>query len=214
MGTPVPFRTKKGEEFSPWKAVVNGKTIELAPASATQEEASVKLAPMIPQLPVMPTKKSVTLGDLFKNSGQTQQAEPSLSTDSIPSTTTEKTKPGELRKNGLSELGAVKLKAFREQIGFAVASGNVSIDRAIIGVFRDKVPMLAPEQHLLLSTGWELLIQEYFGDGVPPPWLIILLGNMMVCTALYEKSEPKKEEALPTNDGTIGNSTDRPKPNQ
>jgi hypothetical protein len=121
----------------------------------------------------------------------------------------DKPKPGEIRKNGLAELTPARLKAFRDQVAFAIASGNVSLDRALVSIFRDKVPILAPEQHLLLSTGWELACEQYFVNGVPPAWIIILLGNAMVCTALYEQSEPKKEEELPKHDGTIGNSPNK-----
>jgi hypothetical protein len=224
VGTPVPFRTKKGEEFSPWKAVVNGKIIELAPSSATQEEASTKLEPLLPSLPTVEKKKMPSLGDLFKKSETTPLAEPSLSTDSKGSASPTKSddkdptgrpKTGELRKNGLSDLAPAKLKAFREQIAFALSSGNVSLDRALVSIFRDKVPFLAPEQHLLLSTGWELACEQYFVNGVPPAWIIILLGNAMVCTSLYEKSEPKKEEEPPKHDGTIAvrDSGNRPQAN-
>ena len=206
MATPVPFRTKKGEVFSQWKAVVNGKAVELAPNNATKEEADASLAKLLPSTTLTDKLKNPSIGDLLKKSEPTPLAAPSLSTDSKPIVSpTEKPKPGELRKNGLSELGAVKLKIFREQIGAAVASGNVSLDLAIVSVWRDKVPVIPPEQHLLLSTGWELLMQELWVDGVPPPWVIILLGNVMVCTALVAASEPKKEEELPKHDGTIGN---------
>jgi hypothetical protein len=135
------------------------------------------------------------------------QEVPTNSTDSKDTSgpISDKPKPGEIRKNGLAELTPARLKAFRDQVAFAIASGNVSLDRALVSIFRDKVPLLAPEQHLLLSTGWELACEQYFVNGVPPAWIIILLGNAMVCTALYEKSEPKKEEELPKHDGTIGN---------
>jgi hypothetical protein len=51
---------------------------------------------------------------------------------------------------------------------------------------------------MLLSSGWELACEQYFVNGVPPAWIIILLGNAMVVTGLYEKSElkqkPKEED--------------------
>ena len=213
MGTPVPFRTKKGDDFSPWKAVVNGKIVELAPNTATQEEASAKLSPMIPSVPAKPEKRSTSITDLFGKSAATQQAEPSLSTDSKPSISEDKPKPGEIRKNGLADLSPVRLKAFRDQVAFAIASGNVSLDRALVSIFRDKVPILAPEQYLLLSTGWELACEQYFVNGVPPAWIIILLGNAMVCTSLYEKSEPQAKKEPPKHVGPIGNPADKPQAN-
>jgi len=210
VGTPVPFRTKKGDDFSPWKAVVNGKIVELAPNTATQEEASAKLSPMIPSVPAKPEKRSTSITDLFGKSAATQQAEPSLSTDSKPSISEDKPKPGEIRKNGLADLSPVRLKAFRDQVAFAIASGNVSLDRALVSIFRDKVPILAPEQYLLLSTGWELACEQYFVNGVPPAWIIILLGNAMVCTSLYEKSEPQAKKEPPKHVGPIA---DKPQAN-
>ena len=216
MGTPVPFRTKKGDDFSPWKAVVNGKIVELAPNTATQEEASAKLSPMIPSVPAKPEKRSTSISDLFGKSAATLQAEPSPSTDSTVSAGSgkdEKPKPGELRKNGLAELTPARLKLFRDQVAFAIASGNVSLDRALVSIFRDKVPILAPEQYLLLSTGWELACEQYFVNGVPPAWIIILLGNAMVCTSLYEKSEPQAKKEPPKHVGPIGNPADKPQAN-
>ena len=213
MGTPVPFRTKKGDDFSPWKAVVNGKIVELAPNTATQEEASAKLSSMIPPAPTKPEKRSTSISDLFGKSAATPQPEPSLSTDSKPSISEEKPKPGEIRKNGLADLSPARLKAFRDQVAFAIASGNVSLDRALVSIFRDKVPILAPEQYLLLSTGWELACEQYFVNGVPPAWIIILLGNAMVCTSLYEKSEPQAKKEPPKHVGPIGNPADKPQAN-
>lgn len=211
MGAPVPFRTKKGEEFSAWKAVVQGKIVELAPNTATQEEATAKLTPLLPTISPKEPQRKTNISSLFGSSVPTVQEVPTNSTDSKDTSgpISDKPKPGEIRKNGLAELTPARLKAFRDQVAFAIASGNVSLDRALVSIFRDKVPILAPEQHLLLSTGWELACEQYFVNGVPPAWIIILLGNAMVCTALYEKSEPKKEEELPKHDGTIGNSPNK-----
>ena len=206
MGNPVPFRTKKGEKWSPWKAVIPGKgLVELGPGDTmTQEEASSKLTGMLPAA-VIPTameqpKKSL-LGDLFKKSdpiAQSVSTDSTVSKDTISPTKPDKPKPGELRKNGLSELSPDRLKKFRETIATAIASGNVSLDRALVSIFRDKVPHIAPEQYMLLSTGWELACEQYFVNGVPPAWIIILLGNALVCTNLYEASEvkPITEDAL------------------
>ena len=211
MGTPVPFRTKKGEEFSPWKAVVNGKTVELAPHAATQEEATAKLTAMIPASTPSQPKKTLSIESLFKKSDLTAPPALLLSTDSKPSTSpAEKPKTGELRKEGLSDLSTAKVTAFRKIVAGQVASANVSLDRALVSLFRDKVPILAPEQYLLLSAGWELMCEQYFVDGLPPAWFVILLGNAMICTNLYEKSEPKKEEELPKHDGSIGNPRNKP----
>ena len=209
MGAPAPFRTKKGETWSPWKAVVNGKTVELASAESTKEDADAALTKLVPSTNSQP-KKTTIISDLFKSTEKTAASPISPSSDSTNSTTpTEKPKTGELRKEGLSELSAAKVAKFRGVIANALASGNVSLDRALVSIFRDKVPILAPEQYLLLSAGWELACEQYFVDGLPPPWVVILLGNVMITTALYEKSEAKKEEEPPKHDGTIGAIPDR-----
>jgi len=193
MGNPIPFRTKKGDVWSPWKALVGGKLVELGSGDTmTKEDAETALLKILPDIP--PPKKTN-----LDNTQKTTATAESPSIDSIFSTNTdasgknEKPKPGELRKNGLAELSPAKLQKFREQVAGAIATGNVSLDRALVSIFRDKVPILAPEQYMLLSTGWELACEEYFVNGVPPAWIIILLGNALVCTSLYEKSAPKPE---------------------
>lgn len=193
MASPVPFRIKKGDSFSTWKAVIDGKTVDLAEATATREEALKALAALTPS----PSQKTQTPKlSINPFSGTAEKTPPLQSPSSTPSTDSTSIKPqtGELRKGGLTELSPAKLIKFREQIANALATGNVSLDRALVSIFRDKVPVLPPEQYMLLSTGWELACEQYFVNGVPPAWIIILIGNAMVCTALVEKSEPKKEE--------------------
>jgi hypothetical protein len=211
MGAPAPFQTKKGDIWSPWKAVVNGKTVELVGKECTREEAVAALSKIVPPTPSS-SKKTTIIGNLFKSTAKTPDSPASTSFDSTLSTsakTDEKPKPGELRKEGLSELSTAKVAKFRGVIASAIASGNVSLDRALVSIFRDEVPILAPEQHMLLSAGWELACEQYFVDGLPPPWIVILLGNAMVASALVEKSKPKKEEEPPKHDATIGATQDR-----
>jgi hypothetical protein len=221
MGAPVPFRIKKGDKFSSWKAVVAGKTVELGDGDTmTKEEAERALAPLIPVTSTTATKKPGNLLGLLANSEKTQAVPSSNSIDS-PITTSPKTKvidpekpkPTELRKNGLAELSQARLTKFREQVAIAIATGNVSLDRALVSIFRDNVPTLTPEFYMLLSSGWELACEQYFVDGLPPPWVLILLGNALVCTTLYEKSEAKKPEVSEEeqNERAAGNKPDRPK---
>jgi hypothetical protein len=195
MANPVPFRTKKGDVWSQWKAIVNGKSIELGDGNTvTKEEADKKLAEILPATTA--NTKNPTLGDLLKKSETKAPEASSTSTGSNTSTTPkpDKPKPTELRKNGLSELSPERLKNFREKVASAIASGNVTLDRALVAIFRDEVPILTPEQHYLLSIGWELACEQFFVNGVPPAWIVILLGNAMVVTALVEKSKPKAEK--------------------
>jgi hypothetical protein len=209
MGNPVPFRTKKGEVWSPWKALVGGKLLELGPGDTmTQEEAQTALLKIIPDIPL---PKKTTLGDTSKTTEI--PASPFFDSTSLPATDAsgkpEKPKPGEFRKNGLAELSPAKLQKFRDQVAGAIATGNVSLDRALVSIFRDKVPILAPEQYMLLSSGWELACEQYFVNGVPPAWIIILLGNALVCTSLYERSDPKPEPKEDDDDRPTGNSNNR-----
>jgi hypothetical protein len=211
MTNPVPFRIKKGENWSPWKALVQGKTVELGDGDTmTKEEAEKALLALTPSAPTPVQAKAGNLLGLLTNTESTVPG-PSLSSTVSPTTTSPKTaqdekpKPTELRKNGLAELTPARLAKFREQVAIAIAGGNVSLDRALVSIFRDKVPVLAPEQYMLLSTGWELACEQYFVNGVPPAWIIILLGNALVCTSLYEKSEAKKpEEEEENNVGANG----------
>jgi hypothetical protein len=213
MSNPVPFRIKKGDKWSQWKALVQGKTVELGDGDTmSKEEADRALSALMPSSPTPPQKKTGNLIGLLTNTESTAPDHSSNSTASLTTTSPkptqeEKPKPTELRKNGLAELTPARLAKFREQVAIAIGSSNVSLDRALVSLFRDKVPVLAPEQYMLLSTGWELACEQYFVTGVPPAWLIILLGNALVCTSLYEKSEPKQpeEEEKEQDAGAAGN---------
>jgi hypothetical protein len=189
MANPVPFRvTIKGKQVGPWKAIVGGKLEELASENATKEEAAKALDTILES---MPKSKSTLFSK--PNMGQTKpQPDSGLesSTDSLP---VEKPKTGEIRSNGLASLSPPKIAKFREQIAGAMASGNVSLDRALISIFRDKVPVIPPDQYLMLATGWELACEQFFVNGLPPWWIVVLLGNATVLAKLYESSEPKPE---------------------
>ena len=191
MAKPVPFRvTTKGKPEGPWKAIVGGKLEELAPETGTLEEAQAKLETLIESLPKMKSS-------LFSktNTGQTKQPG-DISSEFSSDSTSESVKPktGDIVSNGLASLTPARVAKFREQIAAALASGNVSLDRALICIFRDKVPVIPPDQYLLLATGWELACEQYFKNGVPPPWIIILLGNVIVAAKMVELSEPKPVE--------------------
>jgi hypothetical protein len=195
----VPFQIKQKDKLGPWQTVLNGKTIVLAGPDATKEEATEalrKLSPISGNTSTPETKKSFNLLGQVKSTATTPGEESLNSTASTatPSPTNDKPKPGELRKNGLAELSPAKLAAFKSQVAGAIAAGNVSLDRALVGLFRDKVPVIPPESYMLLATGWELACEQYFVSGVPPWWAIALLGNATVIAAMYEKSEPKPPE--------------------
>jgi hypothetical protein len=103
---------------------------------------------------------------------------------------------GDINKAGLAGFSTAKIGKFREAVASAIATGNVSLDRFLVGYFRDDVPVLARDQYVLLSSGWELACEQYFVNGVPPAWIIILLGNALALTNLVEGSKPKKVEEI------------------
>lgn len=199
--TPVPFRSNKGGVFSAWKAIIPGKgVIELEAADKTEEQAREKLKTLLPEPTSQPKKTPLSIPTLLPTSVKNQPSAFAASTNTTASEPDEKPKPrpGELRTGGLSELSPQRLAKFREQIAVGVATTNVQLDRAILSLFRDKVPQVDSSECMMLATGWELMLEQYFVT-TPPPWLVILLGNAMVCSAMYAKSEPKKEDEFAVN---------------
>ena len=184
--TPVPFHVKnKKGEFGPWYILVKGRgLVQVAQPEdelSTAESAATEYMTRLASEPPIPT------GDVPRGTSDDGSGEPKPEKPTKPKT-------GEVRQNGLADLSNEKVKKFREQIAGALAKGNVSLDRMLVSLFRDNVPVLTPDAYLLLQSGWELACEQYFVNGVPPAWLLILLGNAVSITVLYEKSEPKKEE--------------------
>jgi hypothetical protein len=213
--TPTPFRVKKnGTEVGPWKAMVRGAIHELAPESASQSDAEAALQTILTNLPPIPELSEAS----EKSTATSKEPSSIFSTFSTPSSDEPKPekpakpKPGEMRKEGLTELSAARIKSFREGVAQALAAGNVTLDRALLGIFRDNVPTLTPDQHMLLSTGWELACEQYFVSGVPPAWIIILLANAQVMAAMYDQSQPKKP-AEPEEEDVSRGTNDAPKSN-
>jgi len=207
MAGPVPFRrAKKGVPEGPWITIIPGRgVIDLGDAeTTTKEQASEKLAEVLASLPTPELKKN-------SNSQQTlptmDQSKGPLSTSegaSQDSKIVDKPKTGDFMGGaGLAAMPKAKLEQFQKVISASLAAGNVSVDRLLVSMFRDEVPLLAPSEYLLLQTGWELACQQYFKDGVPPAWIIILLGNVMLVGTLAERSKPKKvEQEVPIDDAT------------
>ena len=201
----VPFRTKKkGEESGPWKAIIPGKGIvELGSPDegVTKESATVALQTMLASMP-QPQKRArveVPLSILETNKASKSIFETSSTNSGSEKDAQEKdAKPvtGDINKSGLAGFSNAKIGKFREAVASAIATGNVSLDRFLVGYFRDDVPILRPDQFALLSAGWELACEQYFVNGVPPAWIIILLGNALAFTNLVEGSKPKKVEEI------------------
>lgn len=211
--TPTPFRVKKnGQEIGPWKAMVRGAIKELAGEGASQAEAEASLQTILASLPPIQENSN----DSEKSSETPKESNSIFSgfsgtTDEPKTEKPAKPKPGEMRKEGLTELSAARIKSFREGVAQALAAGNVTLDRALLGIFRDNVPTLTPDQHMLLSTGWELACEQYFVSGVPPAWIIILLANAQVMSAMYDGSQPKKPVEEAEEDVSRG-TNDKPAP--
>lgn len=55
---------------------------------------------------------------------------------------------------------------------------------------RDPFP-LEDEDLQLLALGWELYLEQYFGTKSPPPWLLIVAGNVMVIFAMWMRGTPR-----------------------
>lgn len=196
---PTPFQTqdKKGRT-SPWYALIKGVGLkELAPPTATQEEAQRNLSDLLKSMPTQTAAKT--------SAAQSPSDTPSTDSSSTPP----KPKPGEPRKAGLAELSPDRLKNMREKVAFAIAAGNVSIDRLLVSIWRDKVPVLAPGTYGILAAGWELACETYFVAGIVPPWLLILLGNVQVIVSLAEASEPKPVKKGVKVDATIATGNGR-----
>lgn len=198
MGTPVPFQPKpdrKGNK-QPWSAILPGKGLTtIAPPEATAEEAQSKLAALLASsTPVTPQQTTKV------NSDKSPSSDAPTGSSKTP---TEKPKTGDLNTAGLSRLSPDKLKFIRERIGVALAGGNVNFDRFLVTFFRDDVPPIDPTSYDLLSLGWELLCQQYFVDGVIPPWFLITLGNLQVIGAMWAMGKPKAKEEPPKGDASI-----------
>lgn len=198
MAGPVPFRRKKkGVDDGPWISVVPGRGIvELGnpDEGVTREQAAAKLQEIVASLPSPPKKsRTPSIEDLSPNTERTAETN-SSSEQPSPVSSNEKPVTGQFNGKGLASLSSAKVAKFREVVASAIAQGNVSLDRFLLSMFRDKVPRLSPDQYMLLSSGWELACEQYFVNGVPPAWVIILLGNVLCVTKMAEGSEPKKVE--------------------
>lgn len=198
---PIAFRVKKrkgGEtvEVGPWKAVVGGKVVELGDAgSVTKEEADAKLKEIVA---ATPEQQGPTIGEIADAASKID-AKPEGSVPRETAPKADKPPTGSLRAAGLSELTGQQLAKLRDKLSAAIAEGNLSLDTALIAMFGRDVPQLPPEDLGLLRIGWEIACQEWFVNGVPPAWVIILFANVQLTTKLAQMSTPKKkkEEATP-----------------
>lgn len=196
-----PFRVLiKGKPTGNWKANINGKVVDLGEGDTLgAEEAYAKAAAL--ETPV--GEAGPTVGDIIDRA--TGDA-PAGAPKSEPK---EKSAPGTLRAGGLEELSPALLKKFRETFAAAIADGNYSLDRALIGVFGYIPPNIPEDSKALLKIGWELACQKYFTDGVPPPWIVILFANVQIIAKLADGATKKPAEKVDENAGTTTSARDR-----
>lgn len=202
-----PYRVLiKGKPVGNWKANVNGKVVDLGEGDALSADQAFDRASRLTEQSSAPT--GPTIGKLFEaasNGGQVSP-KPEVQEDT-------KSKPGELRKEGLAELSPALLKKFRETFAAAIADGNYSLDRALIGIFGYIPPNIPEDSKALLKIGWELACQKYFTDGVPPPWIVILFANVQIIAKLADGSKKKPTPEEKAKDGKPGTTTGNPNDN-
>lgn len=118
-------------------------------------------------------------------------------------TKAEKPAPGTIRKNGLSELSPAKIGKLKEALASIVASGNIDAIRLSFSLLGFETADLDPNGQALLSLGWEAQLEELFVNGLPPPWLILIIANITLCVKLGLSAKIKGANA-PIKVQTIG----------
>jgi hypothetical protein len=188
MASPKPFEFRVGGKSMGWRAIVNGKVVDLGDSSISEADAQSKLDRIA-------APKGPTIGEIAeKVANPTKDEAPKK--DIEPKETP---KPGEFRKNGLAELSPALLKKFRETFAAAASDMNYNADKAMFAIFGYDVEDIPEESKLLLKVGWELACQQWFVDGVPPPFVVILFANAQIViklagTARDKNARPKREE--------------------
>jgi hypothetical protein len=203
-----PFQLKIGGKTSGWRALVNGKVADLGDKDATEEQAQQKLNELIAKGDQTPT--GPTIGQIADKVGipVTKAKEtPTFSSPKEPEPSDDKARPGEIRKNGLADLSPALLKKFRETFAASVADANYSADKALFSIFGYAVEDIPEETKGLLKIGWELACQQYFVDGVPPPWVIILFANAQIIIKLAANAKEKKPTNGTSNQSARNNGT-------
>jgi hypothetical protein len=195
-----PFRVLiKGKPVGNWKANINGKVCDLGEGDTLDATQAFEKAQALesPAGQAGPTVANI-LGAAASNASPAADPEPK-----------ERQAPGTIRAGGLEELSPALLKKFRETFAAAIADGNYSLDRALIGVFGYVPPNIPEDNKALLKIGWELACQKYFTDGVPPPWIVILFANVQILAKLADGAVKKPEPKADENAGATPSARDR-----
>jgi hypothetical protein len=194
-----PFQLKIGGKVSGWRAIINGKVADVGDKGDTEEQAQSKVDKIIAEADKPNTPTGPTIGKLADMAGFPITKEADKGAPEAPKEA-DKPKPGEFRKNGLGELPAALLKKFRETFAASLSDANYTVDKAMFSIFGYSVDDIPEDTKTLLKIGWELACQQYFVDGVPPPWVIILFGNVQIFTKLASTAKEKKPAQIGTSD--------------
>jgi hypothetical protein len=98
------------------------------------------------------------------------------------------------RQKGLTPEQVAKLAAGMKK---AVVKVNIFAAELCVGFLgRDPCP-LDDDEVELLSVGWEMMLEEWFGKNRPEPWMIIVAGNVAVLLAMYVRGTDKAEKPTP-----------------
>ena len=121
----------------------------------------------------------------------------------------EKPGPGTIRKNGLSELSPSKIAKLKESLAAIVASGNIDAIRLAFSFMGLETADLDPNGQALLGLGWEAQLEELFVNGLPPPWLILIIANITLTVKLGLSAKSKNATPVPQIRTANGNPTDK-----
>ncbi len=121
----------------------------------------------------------------------------------------EKPRPGTIRKNGLAELSPSKIAKLKESLAAIVASGNIDAIRLAFSFMGLETADLDPNGQALLGLGWEAQLEELFVNGLPPPWLILIIANITLTVKLGLSAKSKNATPVPQIRTANGNPTDK-----
>ena len=121
----------------------------------------------------------------------------------------EKPRPGTIRKNGLAELSPSKIAKLKESLAAIVASGNIDAIRLAFSFMGLETADLDPNGQALLGLGWEAQLEELFVNGLPPPWLILIIANITLTVKLGLSAKSKNATPAPVIRTANGNTADK-----
>jgi hypothetical protein len=102
---------------------------------------------------------------------------------SIPIVTPKRTSP----QKGLSSEQAEKLgRGMRKMV---TKLNLVGLETGVRWLGRDPFP-IDDEELELLALGWELLLEDWFKNNKPEPWMLIVAGNALCAFTMWARGKP------------------------